>query len=133
MTRCGSILVSIIFNTRNSQVPVVQKWVDKTIHLAPVVQTGDSAIHWINHYLVDNAIGLPTTYPQDKHLYPLDSAISFPNTYPMDSNLAPVVQTLDSAIHRINHYPMFQISITKINCVHHWIVLYLGPVGRSLV
>ena len=91
--------------TRNSQVPVVQKWVDKTIHLAPVVQTGDSAIHWINHYPVDNAICLPTTYPQDKHLYPLDSAISFPNNYPMDSNLAPVVQTLDSAIHRINHYP----------------------------
>ena len=116
MTRCGSILVSIIFNTRNSQVPVVQKWVDKTIHLAPVVQTGDSAIHWINHYLVDNAIGLPTTYPQDKHLYPLDSAISFPNTYPMDSNLAPVVQTLDSAIHRINHYPADSVIDFRNTC-----------------
>ena len=74
--------------TRNSQAPVVQKGVDKTIHLAPVVQKGDSAIHWINNYLVDNAIGLPTTYSQDKHHYSLDSAISFPNTYPMDSNLS---------------------------------------------
>ena len=52
----------------------------------------------------------------------MDSAISFPQIilmggwiviYPVDSTiqrlnnwgLAPVVQTLDSAIHRINHYP----------------------------
>ena len=52
------------------------------VMLAPVVQKVDRAIHWIN-------------------LYPLDSAIGFPNTY-----LAVVVQTLDSAIHRIKIYPM---------------------------
>ena len=34
---------------------------------APVVQTLDSAIHWIN-------------------LYPVDSVISFPNTYPLVSD-----------------------------------------------
>ena len=51
-------------------------------YLASIVQTLDSAIHQIN-------------------LYPLDNAIGFPNTY-----LAPVVQTLDSAIHWINHYPV---------------------------
>ena len=37
--------------------------------LAPVVQTSDSAIHWINHY-------------------PANSAISFRNTYPLDSDLS---------------------------------------------
>ena len=43
----------------------------------------------------------------------LDSAIHRINHYPADSvigfpntYLAPVVQTLDSAIHRINHYPV---------------------------
>ena len=41
--------------------------------LAPVVQKVDSAIHWINHYAVDNAIiDLPTTYQ-------LDSAIQLLN------------------------------------------------------
>ena len=34
-----------------------------------------------------------------------------------------VVQTLDSAIHRINHYPA--ISITEINYAICWIELYL--------
>ena len=28
-----------------------------SIDLAPVVQKVDDAIHWINHYPVDNAIG----------------------------------------------------------------------------
>ena len=37
--------------------------------LGPVVQTLDSAIHWINHY-------------------PADSVIDFPNTYPLDSDLS---------------------------------------------
>ena len=30
-------------------------------HLAPGVQTVDSAIHWINHYPVDNGIGFRPT------------------------------------------------------------------------
>ena len=32
-------------------------------HLAPVVQTLDSAIHRIKIYPADNAIGFPDTYP----------------------------------------------------------------------
>ena len=35
----------------------------------PVVQTSDTAIHWINHY-------------------PADSVIDFRNTYPLDSDLS---------------------------------------------
>ena len=35
----------------------------------PVVQTVDDAIHWINLYLVDNAIGFPNTYPADGDLW----------------------------------------------------------------
>ena len=38
------------------------------MNLAPVVQTLDSAIHRINLYLVDNAIGFPNTYPLDGDL-----------------------------------------------------------------
>ena len=37
-------------------------------HQAPVVQKLDSAIHWINLYKVDNAIGFPNTYPLDSDL-----------------------------------------------------------------
>ena len=36
--------------------------------LAPVVQKLDSAIHRINLYPVDNAIGFPNTYPLDSDL-----------------------------------------------------------------
>ena len=39
------------------------------IHLAPVVQTVDNAIHWINHYPLDIAIiGFAITYPVDSDL-----------------------------------------------------------------
>ena len=36
--------------------------------LAPVVQTLDSAIHRINRYRVDSAIGFPNIYPLDSDL-----------------------------------------------------------------
>ena len=36
--------------------------------LAPVVQKVDSAIHRINHYPADSAIGFPNTYPLDSDL-----------------------------------------------------------------
>jgi len=39
-----------------------------TVDQAPVVQKLDSAIHWINHHPVDNAIGFPNTYPLDSDL-----------------------------------------------------------------
>ena len=32
----------------------------------PVVQRVDSAVHWINHYPVDNSIGFANVYPRDK-------------------------------------------------------------------
>ena len=37
-------------------------------------------------------------------------------------HLAPVVQTFDGAIHRINHYPVGKCSGN--NCVIHWIEIY---------
>ena len=36
--------------------------------LAPVVQTVDNAIHRINHYPLDIAIGFASTYPVDSDL-----------------------------------------------------------------
>ena len=38
------------------------------IHLAPVVQTVDNAIHRINHYPLDIAIGFAITYAVDSDL-----------------------------------------------------------------
>ena len=55
--------------------------------MAPVVTKVDSVIRWINLCLVDNAIGFPNILIRWIVIY-----------------LAPV-QTLDSAIQRINHYP----------------------------
>ena len=38
------------------------------ILLAQVVQKVDSAIHWINHYPVDNTKNIVNTYPLDSDL-----------------------------------------------------------------
>ena len=38
------------------------------VGLAPVVQKVDSAIHRINHYPLDSAIGFPNTYPMERDL-----------------------------------------------------------------
>ena len=43
------------------------------INLAPVVQTVDNAIHRINHYPLDIAIGLALTYPVDSAIYRLNN------------------------------------------------------------
>ena len=42
------------------------------------------------------------------------------------SAMAPVVQAIDCAIQRINHYPV--VSIRENNYVIHWIEIY--PVGK---
>ena len=42
--------------------------VDVGHHQGPVVQKVNSAIHWINQYPEDNAIGFPNTYPLDSDL-----------------------------------------------------------------
>ena len=51
----------MIFQARNSTLSNV-------IHLAPVVQKVDNAIHRINHYPLDIAIGFAITYPVDSDL-----------------------------------------------------------------
>ena len=50
--------------------------------LAPVVQTLDSAIQWINHYPLDNSIGFASVYP-------LDSDLSDGQRYPSFEQLGP--------------------------------------------
>ena len=52
------------------------------MHLAPVVQTLDSAIHWINHYPLDNSIGFASVYL-------LDSDLSGGQRYPSFEQLGP--------------------------------------------
>ena len=64
-------------------------------------------IHWIVIYMVDGAIQCLNIRDQI-NLYPVDNTtllISLLFISWIVIGLAPVVQTLDSAIHRINHYP----------------------------
>ena len=51
-------------------------------NLAPVVQTLDSAIHWINHYPLDISIGFSSVYL-------LDSDLSGEQRYPSFEQLGP--------------------------------------------
>ena len=57
--------------------------------LAPVVQTVDSAILWINHYPLDNSIGFASVYP-------LDSFLSGGQRYPSFEQLGP--DCLDTSV-----------------------------------
>jgi len=54
----------------DSAIQLLNNWgqIKSRFDLAPVVQKLDSAIHRINLYPVDNAIGLPNTYPLDTNL-----------------------------------------------------------------
>jgi len=52
------------------------------VHLAPVVQTLDGAVHWINHYPLDNSIGFASVCP-------LDSDLSGGRCYPSFEQLGP--------------------------------------------
>ena len=45
--------------------------------LAPVVQTLDSAIYWINHYPLDNSISFASVYPLDSDLSDGQGYLSF--------------------------------------------------------
>ena len=40
----------------------------RVMHLGAVVQKLDNAVHWINHYPLESAIGSPSTYPLDSDL-----------------------------------------------------------------
>ena len=55
---------------------------ENTSGLAPVVQTLDSAIFWINHYPLDNSIGFASVYP-------LASDLSGGQRYPSFEQLGP--------------------------------------------
>ena len=74
----------------------------------------DNAIHWINLYPLDSAILVSLILIHSKEIYPMDGSIQLLNNWGLasvvqrlDSTIhqAPVVQTLDSAIRRINNYP----------------------------
>ena len=42
---------------------------------ALVIQKVDNAIHGLNHYPADNAVGIHNTYPHWMVIYPVDCAI----------------------------------------------------------
>ena len=60
-------------------------------HQTPVFQSSDNAIHWINFYLVDNAIRFSITYP-------LESDLSIEYHYPPFTQLGPGFKTFASVI-----------------------------------
>ena len=73
---CHAFILSFAKESRNENVMqsgfftsyLYKKSVLLFIVLAPVVQKLDNAIHRINLYLLDNAIGFPSTYPLDTDL-----------------------------------------------------------------
>ena len=42
-------------------------WVSENCDLAPVVQKVDGTIHWLNLYVLENAISFHNTYPLDSY------------------------------------------------------------------
>ena len=61
--------LQVIFSRISNRLASVVPRLDSAIHFGPVFQNVDNAIHRIN-------------------VYPLNSAIGFPNTYPLDSDLS---------------------------------------------
>ena len=80
-------------------------------------QGNQCTIHWIEIYPVDSAIHLLNNWGQMYSIWRLVTK-------------APVVQTLDSAIQRINPYPAD--SIGETNCTIHWTEIYLALVVQIL-
>ena len=74
-----SLPISIRYSKTSTPIYVVMEHAI----LAPVVQTLDSAILWINHYPLDNSIGFASVYP-------LDSNLSGGQRYPSFEQLGPV-------------------------------------------
>ena len=60
---------SILSNSKRESLFNVNTIKRKFTLLAPAVQKVDSAIHRINLYPVDNAVGFPNTYPLDSDLF----------------------------------------------------------------
>ena len=77
-------LITIIHLTyeTNALTDEAKPLMDEADALAPVVQTLDSAIHWINHYPLDNSTGFASVYP-------LDSDLSVGQRYPSFEQLGP--------------------------------------------
>ena len=80
-------------------------------HQAPVVQTLDSAIHWISHYPLDNSIGFTSVYP-------LDSDLSAGQRYPSFEQLGPV------------HVCVLLSPTCIVNSISLFILLALESVSR---
>ena len=71
--------------------------------LAPVVQTLDSAIHWINHYPLDNSIGFASVYL-------LDSDLSGGQRYPSFEQLRPGARSSVVRVKFENVYPQSDLG-----------------------
>ena len=64
-------------------------------------------------------------FPKDKKLLELKLRRIASNPPNFLGHLAPIVQTLDSAIHRINHYVVDKyLFMRKTNCIIHCIGIY---------
>ena len=83
--------------------------------LAPVVQTLDSAIHWINHYPRDSSIGFASVYP-------LDSDLSGGQRYPSFEQLGPdLVNTKTTILLRVDEERWIYTSTLRVLVyIHHY-------------
>ena len=78
----------------------------KSTNQAPVVQTLDSAIHWINLYPLDNSISFASVYL-------LDSDLSGGQRYPSFEQLGPEVQVGEDILNYTDYYFREGIWINK--------------------
>ena len=63
------LIVIVLFNWNRSLQKLILNFQElRIVSLGPVVQTVDNAIHRINHYPLDIAIGFAITYPVDSDL-----------------------------------------------------------------
>ena len=98
------------------------------IHLAPVVQMLDSAIHWINHYPLDNSIGFPSVYL-------LDCDLSGGQRYPSFEQLGPdLVNTKTTNPLRVGEERWIYTTTLCVSVyIHHYSPHLQGIVVYSII
>ena len=91
-------LLILEFSTAGSRTYPVDFKAQNTQLLGPVVQTLDSAVHWINHYPRDNSIGFASFYPPDRDL-------SGGQRYPSFEQLGPV----SYSVHKMKNFTVTEL------------------------
>ena len=85
------------------------RWLSSS-NQAPVVETLDSAIHWINHYPLDKSIGFASVYPPDSDLSGGERYPSFEQLRPEPIGCHGIYPRLVLTLLRAASWPRFKNS-----------------------